>query len=75
MSKESQTERTRSIYGTEEWSLPLPFFKKVNIPRNENAVGLEGNPLGATENCGGKIISGALMGQCNLPPLVYYSCL
>jgi import inner membrane translocase subunit TIM22 len=57
-----QNGKTREIYGSEESSIPLPFFRKLNIPKNDKGIGVENNPLGNNENCGGKIITGAVMG-------------
>lgn len=61
MPGESQTDRSKSIYGNDEAAVPLPFFKFVDIPRNNNPM--PSNPFINTETCGGKIISGALMGN------------
>ena len=57
------TKREHIIYGNTESSFPLPFFKYVRIPGNENGIGTDPNPLANNENCAGKIISGALMGR------------
>ncbi len=59
--KDGAIERSRTFYGDHASSYPLPFYKTVQIPKSDAPV--LPNPMFAGENCAGKIVTGALMGN------------
>lgn len=58
---EDPLQRSKAIYGDSAATKPLPFFRKFNLPPAPEEIPV--NPGIIAESCGGKIISGAAIGN------------
>jgi hypothetical protein len=58
---EDPLQRSKAVYGDSASIKPLPFFRKFNLPPAPDEIPV--NPGIIAESCGGKIISGAAIGE------------